>query len=198
MQQTGFWELPTEAGWTPPPGLEDFLQAGPRPLGVGFGSMGDRDPAATARLVVAAATQARVRVVLLTGWNGGDDAPRSDDIFRLASAPHHWLYPRLAGVVHHGGAGTTAAGILAGQPTQVVPFFADQPFWGDLLWRRGVGLRPIPRARLTVDNLATALRQLADDARLRQAAATLGVEVRAEPGAEAAATALRAHHQHWR
>ncbi len=100
----------------------------------------------------------------------------------MEQAPHGWLFPRVAAVVHHGGAGTTAAGLRAGRPTVVVPFFADQPFWGDRVHALGVGPRPIPRKELTAERLAAAIRQAAGAEGLRARAAALGARIRAEDG----------------
>ena len=100
----------------------------------------------------------------------------------IDSVPHAWLFPRVAAVVHHGGAGTTAAGLRAGVPTIVIPFFGDQPFWGRRVADLGVGPQPIPRKKLTADKLAQALHQAATDAAMRRRAADLGATIQAEDG----------------
>lgn len=114
-------------------------------------------------------------------------------MFVLERAPHGWLFPRMAAVVHHGGAGTTAAGLLAGRPTVVCPFFADQPFWGQRVRELGVGSAPIPQPRLTAAKLAAAIELVTTDAQIRQCAAALGERLRAEGGAAAAAATLEAY-----
>ena len=129
-QVTGNWFLEAEADWSPPPALVDFLDAGASPVYVGFGSMTNRKPEETAVLVMAALAKTGQRAVLLSGWGGLQAADLPDNVFMLKAAPHDWLFPRMAAVVHHGGAGTTAAGLRAGVPSIIVPFFADQPFWG--------------------------------------------------------------------
>ena len=88
----------------------------------------------------------------------------------------------MSAALHHGGAGTVAAGLRAGKPTLVCPFIADQPFWGNRMVDLGVGPAPIPQKRLTVDNLAEAIRQIATDSEMRQRAASLGEKLRAEDG----------------
>lgn len=105
---TGYWFQDTPPGWRPPDGLEAFLQAGPPPVYVGFGSMGGQDPAALAALIHKALAQAGQRGLLLTGWGGLPAGSISSRVFTIDSAPHSWLFPRMAAVVHHGGAGTTA------------------------------------------------------------------------------------------
>jgi sterol 3beta-glucosyltransferase len=198
-QVTGYWFLEAEAAWTPPPALVDFLAAGPPPVYVGFGSMTNRKPEETAALVIAALQQTNQRAVLLSGWGGLRAGDLPDSIFMLDAAPHDWLLPRMAAVVHHGGAGTTAAGLRAGVPSIVVPFFADQPFWGHRVAQLGVGPAPIPRAQLTAERLAAAIETAVTNQSMRQRAAELGAKIRAEDGvAQAVAIvqqlATRVHH----
>ncbi len=131
--------------------------------------------------------------MLLAGWAGlgAEDLPPT--IFRLDAAPHGWLYPRMAAVVHHGGAGTIAAGLHAGVPTVVVPHMADQPFWGQRIHALGVGPRPIPRPRLTAENLGKAIRLAAADPAMRRRAADLGAKIRAEDGVGRAVGLIEAY-----
>ena len=106
-----------------------------------------------------------------------------DTIFPLVeSCPHDWLFPRMAAVVHHGGAGTTGTGLRAGVPSIVVPFMGDQPFWASRVAALGVGPQPIPRGRLSADSLAYALRVAVEHAGIRARAAALGEKIRAEDG----------------
>jgi sterol 3beta-glucosyltransferase len=105
-----------------------------------------------------------------------------DSVFVIDSVPHAWLFPRAAAVVHHGGAGTTAAGLRAGVPSVIVPFFGDQPFWGQRVAQLGVGPAPIPRRELTVERLAQAIHEAVTDPAMRQRAAHLGSNIRAEDG----------------
>jgi sterol 3beta-glucosyltransferase len=127
---------------------------------------------------------------LLTGWGGLSPANYSDRVFAIESVPHDWLFPRVAAVVHHGGAGTTAAGLRAGRPTIIVPFMADQPFWGRAVARLGVGPQPIPRQRLTVERLAGAIRRVVNDTEMQTRAAELGAKLRVEDGVSTAVEAL--------
>jgi UDP:flavonoid glycosyltransferase YjiC (YdhE family) len=179
---TGYWFLDPPAGWGPPADLLDFLQAGPPPVYIGFGSMPSRKPAETTALVLQALARSGQRGVLSSGWGGlkRDDLPET--VFMIGSMPHSWLFPRMAAVVHHGGAGTTAAGLCAGVPSIVTPFFGDQPFWGRRVYALGVGPEPIPRQRLTVERLAEAIRRAVSDADMRSRAARLGERIRAEDG----------------
>lgn len=179
---TGFWFLDAEADWTPPDDLVDFLDAGPPPVCVGFGSMGHADPQAMTDLVVEALELAGQRGILLSGWGGLSTRPPSDRIFVTEAVPHDWLFTRVSAVVHHGGLGTTAAGLRAGLPTVVVPHMADQPFWGRRVFELGVGPRPIPRKRLTPQRLAEAIRLATTDRALWARAVALGRQLRLEDG----------------
>jgi UDP:flavonoid glycosyltransferase YjiC (YdhE family) len=186
---TGFWFLDAAPGWAPPPGLEDFLAAGPPPVYVGFGSMHDRDAAAT-ELVLEALARAGRRGVLHTGWGGLREVPPSDRVFPVGPVPHDWLFPRVAAAGHHGGAGTVAAALRAGLPSVLVPFMADQPFWARRLFAVGAAPAPIPRKRLTAERLAAAIRAAVTDPQIRGRAAELGARVRADDGVARAVEAF--------
>ncbi|HEU4547149.1 MAG TPA: glycosyltransferase, partial [Microlunatus sp.] len=189
---TGYWMLPAGSGWQPPRVLADFLGAGPPPVCIGFGSMSGRDPEALTDLVLAAVRRAGVRAVLLSGWGGLTEQP-ADDVVVVSEAPHDWLYPQMAAVVHHGGAGTTAAGLSAGVPAIVIPFAVDQPFWGSRVAALGVGPAPLPRRRLTVENLGDALRRTVADRGMEQRARELGARIRAEDGVGEAVRVISTH-----
>jgi sterol 3beta-glucosyltransferase len=103
-------------------------------------------------------------------------------VFMIGSIPFGWLFPQMAAVVHHGGAGTTSIGLWAGVPAIVTPFMGDQPFWGQQIYKLGVGPRPIPRQRLTIDRLAESIRIAVSDTPIRKRAASLGERIRAENG----------------
>lgn len=188
---TGYWFLDTAEAWRPSPDFVDFLDAGPKPVYIGFGSMSTRNPEETARVVIDAIRMSEQRAILLSGWSGlrADDLP--DSVFALDAVPHSWLFPRVAAVVHHGGAGTTAAGLRAGVPTVVIPFFGDQPFWGARVADLGVGPQPIPRKKLTPERLSRAIREAVTDAGLRQRASNLGQRIRSEDGVAKAVAVIQ-------
>jgi UDP:flavonoid glycosyltransferase YjiC (YdhE family) len=186
---TGDWVL-EEPDWPPPPGLLAFLAAGPPPVHVGFGSLPAEDAGLLASLVLAALAQAGQRGVLATGWGGLDPGAVPAGIHVLDSAPHGWLFPRMAAVVHHGGAGTTAAGLRAGRPSVICPVFGDQPFWGHRVHALGAGPPPIPRRALTVGRLAQAVRQAVGDVGMQRNAARLATAMAREDGLARAVTLI--------
>lgn len=179
---TGYWVLPPPQGWAPPPALEAFLRLPGPVVSVGFGSMASRDPRALTQLVRQAARDAGVRLVLLSGWGGLGGADNDAECYCADAVPHDWLFARAAAVVHHGGAGTTGAALMAGVPALVVPFTMDQPFWAWRVHALGVGPSPIARSRLSRQHLAAALTHMVNDQAMRQRAAALGALIRAEDG----------------
>jgi UDP:flavonoid glycosyltransferase YjiC (YdhE family) len=144
--------------------------------------MHNRDPEAATHLVMEALERCGQRGVLLTGWSGMRAGGASDRVFFLNNVPHDWLFPRVAAVVHHGGAGTTSAALRAGVPAVVVPFMSDQPFWARRVFKLGAGPKPIPREQLTADRLANAIHRAVTDPVTRLRAADIGRRIRAEDG----------------
>jgi len=179
---TGYWFLPAPHGWQPSRELQAFLRAGPPPVYVGFGSMSAQDIEAKTAVVLQAVQVVGQRAILATGWGGLAAVAVPENVFVLDGAPHDWLFPQCAAVVHHGGSGTTAAGLRAGKPTVIVPFFGDQPFWGRRVQALGVGPAPIPHKKLTADALANAIRVATSDAGIAQRAKALGEKICAEDG----------------
>jgi len=183
---TGAWRLPTSTRWQPSPALQAFLDAGPPPVYVGFGSMVGRHPVALAQRVITALARAGVRGVIARGWGGLQPQQLPPEVHLIDEAPHDVLLPQMAAVVHHGGAGTTVAGLLAGLPTVVCPFFGDQPFWGRTVHRLGVGPAPVPARQLDPVRLAAAIGQAVNSPAMRDAAYALGQRLRAEDGTASA------------
>jgi len=179
---TGYWFLDRAEAWSPPAGLTDFLDAGPAPVHVGFGSMAGRDPARTTAIVLEAIARTGRRCILVTGWGGLVPEAVPDDVYVIDAVPYDWLLPRVAATVHHGGAGTTAAGLRAGRPTVICPFFGDQPFWGRRVRELGVGPAPIPQKKLSAPSLASAIELACTDAAIGRRAAELGAQIRREDG----------------
>lgn len=188
---TGYWFLDAHEDWMPPEDLLEFLNAGDPPVYVGFGSMGNRNPAEAAEITLQALQRAGQRGVLAAGWGGLSPADVPESVYMISSIPHSWLFPRMAAVVHHGGAGTTAAGLRAGIPSIVIPFMGDQPYWGQRVAALGVGPRPIPRRKLTVEALEAAIGQAIHDSQMRQRARKLGESIRNERGVDNAVAIIR-------
>lgn len=187
---TGALHLPDERPL--PLDLEAFLRAGEPPVYAGFGSMGDAHPERTSRAVIEGVRAAGRRLVLSSGWAGfGHAAERGklvgDDVIVVGPVSHWLLFPRVAAIVHHGGAGTTGAALRAGRPQLVVPHLFDQFQWGQWVARAGVGPEPepLPKRRLTADRLGAKLIELLGQARYTSRAEELSHRVRArDPAAQ--------------
>lgn len=191
VTQTGFWFVERTEPWQPPEEVRAFLADGPPPVYLGLGSMATADPAAVVHAFTAALDGLGLRGVLNAGWAGlhAEDLP--DTVLALDGAPHDALFPQMSTVIHHGGAGTTAAAFRAGVPQVVVPHIADQPYWGRRVHELGVGSHPLHRKHLSADRLAAAIRAASRPDCIR-AAAALGSVVRAEDGVGRATAAIRA------
>jgi sterol 3beta-glucosyltransferase len=188
---TGYWFLDSAPDWTPPDALIDFLENGSPPIYIGFGSMRSRNPEETADLVLQAIERTQQRAILLSGWGGLSKVNLPDTVCIVDSIPHSWLFPRVAAVVHHGGAGTTAAALRAGVPSIIIPFFGDQFFWGQRVAELGVGPEPIPRKQLTFERLAQAISQALTDEGMRISAANLGSKIQGENGVASAVSIIQ-------
>ena len=178
----GYWFLDPAPDWQPSAQLITFLDAGAPPVYIGFGSMANRAPQKMAQLVREALELSGQRGILAAGWGGLNNANLPDNVFALDSVPHAWLFPRMAAVVHHGGAGTTGAGFRSGIPSVLVPHMGDQSFWAKRVTELGVGPRPIPSKKLTAERLAAAITTATTDQSMQARAAALGERIRAEDG----------------
>lgn len=179
---TGYWFLPQPDNWQPTTELQTFLDSGAPPVYVGFGSMSGRRPWQVLQTVIAALQKAGIRgIVAGKAWTSLQiDLP--DTILLLDQVPHDGLFPRVSAVVHHGGAGTTAAGIRAARPTLICPFILDQFYWGERIYKLGVGPAPLPQKKLNTERLATALDELTTQAHFRKNAQHLADKLRHEEG----------------
>jgi sterol 3beta-glucosyltransferase len=149
---------------------------------IGFGSMGSRNLEQSAHLALEALRLSGQRGVLSAGWGGMASNDLPDSVHMVGSLPHTWLFERMAAVVHHGGAGTTAAGLRAGVPSVIVPHMGDQAFWGRRVADLGAGPAPIPRKKLTAERLAQAIDTAVSHAAMRARADELGQRIRSEDG----------------
>ena len=192
IQVTGFWFLDAADGWQPPDDLLAFLAAGSKPIYVGFGSMYPRDPKRITATVIAAIRKAGCRAIIAKGWGGlvPDAAAGDPNLYLLQQARHDWLFPRMAAAVHHGGAGTTAAAVRAGIPSLILPFITEQAFWSVQLEKLGVAAPRLNRNTVTTEQLASGISRV-QNRTMRERAAGLGQEIRAENGVETAIDHLK-------
>ncbi len=183
---TGYWFLDAPANWQPDPWLVRFLQEGSMPVYIGFGSMFMGGGKQKTEIVLQALQLAGQRGILATGWGGLTADHTSKDVFVLDSIPHDWLFPKVATIIHHGGAGTTGAAIRAGKPQIICPFVGDQYFWGQRTADLDIAPSPIPQVILTAERLADAIKYAVTNTNLQQRALSLGETIRAENGIERA------------
>jgi sterol 3beta-glucosyltransferase len=192
-QVTGYWFLDAQPDWRPPVELARFLENGSPPVYIGFGSMSDKDPERQARMALRALKLAGQRGVISTGWGGVARLEAAADVLFVDDVPHSWLFPRMAAVVHHGGAGTTGAGLRAGVPSLIAPFAGDQYAWSDRAVKLGVGPKMGDIKSLTAEKLARAINDAVNDSGMRAKAAALGENIRAENGAARAVEVIERH-----
>ncbi|CAA3032435.1 sterol 3-beta-glucosyltransferase UGT80A2-like [Olea europaea subsp. europaea] len=190
----GFCFLDLASNYVPPDSLVKWLEAGKEPIYIGFGSLPVEEPEKMTQIIVKALENTGQRGIINKGWGGlGNLAEQKDFIYLLDNCPHDWLFARCAAVVHHGGAGTTAAGLKAACPTTVVPFFGDQPFWGEQVHARGVGPSPIPVDEFSLEKLVAAIRFMLDPM-VKERALELSKAMENEDGV---AGAVQAFHRHF-
>ena len=183
----GYWPLTSH---TPlDDALEAFLQAGPPPVYFGFGSPGTYQPDKIFEVITQATRLADLRAVVALSEDAQvEEVPAHIHLLR-GNTPHDRLFPRLAGAVHHGGAGTTGTALLAGIPSLVTPVAVDQFFWGARVSALGVGPKPIPQRELQVKNLAEGLGMIKEE-KMKVTARELSERLRHEDGVECAVRAL--------
>lgn len=160
------------------PELEQYLAAGTKPVYIGFGSMPPRDQARQVPLIVNAARRAGRRVVISRFWQQSREKEYGDDVFFIHKYPHRQLFPKMAAIVHHGGAGTTATAAISGVPQVVVPHILDQYYWGERIRRSGLGPPPVWRSKLTAARLAEAIQICTEKRTYRQKARLVGKTIR--------------------
>jgi len=188
---TGYWFLDESPGWQPPPALINFIESGPPPVYIGFGSMDTQDPGRITSLVVNALTISDQRGVLASGWGGLHAESLPETIFPIHEIPNSWLFPKMAALVHHGGMGTTAAGLRSGIPSIILPVGGDQPFWADRVQRLGVGIRSASYFKITAERLAADITRAVGDTILRGNAIALREKIRTERGVERAVELIK-------
>ena len=179
---TGYYFFPLNDSYTPPNELDSFLKNGKPPICISFGSMVNKDAKRIDEIIRETLKRTNNRGIILSGW-GNVKHESTNDLLYIESAPHDWLLPKCKIVIHHGGAGTTSAGLRAGIPNIVIPFTADQPFWGSRVYAVGAGPKPILVKHLSVERLVNAIVEAESDV-IRRRAQVVGQEVRSEDGVE--------------
>lgn len=190
---TGFWFLDARLDPAPESALLAFLGDGPAPVCIDFGSMPDADPQATTRMALEALERAGQRGVLISAGRRFQGVPLPGTVLAVDRVAHADLFGRCAAVVHHGGAGTLAATVRAGVPSVVVPHMLDQRAWGRRLYALGVAPRPIARRKLSVERLHEGIATAVGDGGMRERAAVLGEQIRAEDGVACALELFERH-----
>ncbi len=211
LHVTGYWFLEPPVDWQPPADLVRFLDAGTPPVYIGFGSNASDQPERITELVLKALKLSGQRGVLDIGWGSMDTHSGFSDlnvkfkqqdgnVFWINGAHdwlHDWLFPQLAGVIHHGGAGITPAGVRMGVPTATVPTFGDQFVWGRQILDLGLGAAPIPKNHLTAERLATAIDTLVNDESIRTKSRDFGQKLQAEDGLSNAVELFHSYIENW-
>ncbi|KAA8538893.1 hypothetical protein F0562_025585 [Nyssa sinensis] len=189
----GFCFLDLASSYEPPLSLVEWLEAGTEPIYIGFGSLPVQEPGKMTSIIVQALEMTGQRGIINKGWGGlGSLAEPKDFVYLLDNCPHDWLFLRCAAVVHHGGAGTTAAGLKAACPTTVVPFFGDQPFWGEQVHARGVGPPPIPVDEFSLEKLVAAIQFMLNPS-VKECSVNLAKAMENEDGVKGAVKAFHKH-----
>jgi len=181
LHMTGYWFL-DNPDWNPPAELLAFLEAGPPPIFIGFGSTITSKAKGMTHIAIKALALTGQRGLLLSGWGGLEQVDLPPSIMAIESAPFDWLFPRMTALVHHGGMGTTADGLRAGKPAVIVQFTTDQPFWGRHLHRLGLSPAPISQKKLNAERLATAIRDTIENEELGRRVQSMGQSIRSEDG----------------
>ncbi|HEY0407825.1 MAG TPA: glycosyltransferase [Pyrinomonadaceae bacterium] len=183
---TGFF-FAEDGPWEPDPSLTAFLEDGQPPVFLTFGSMINEDPSALSKLIAEAIRRAGCRAIVQTGWGGLSIEPeRASNIYQIGFAPHSSLFPRAACVVHHGGAGTSAATFRAGVPSVVVPHLGDQFELARCAYEEGCSAAPLPFAELTAERLSASIKEVLSDERYQQSARSLQDKLLEENGVQTA------------
>lgn len=181
---TGFWRN-NSITTTLSPELENFLSKGTSPLLVTFGSMVHQDMTRCLKLIYEICKSRNERLILVRGWNKSLTAPVSDSVFVVDTVPYDALFGRVKAVIHHGGIGTVASCLYAGVPMLVLPIMypvGDQMFWGNLIWKKGLGAKPLPLKNVTKALLTTRINDLLDSSVIRSNCKEVSRKISTENG----------------
>ncbi|KAL6002092.1 hypothetical protein ACLOJK_037540 [Asimina triloba] len=202
----GFCFLNLASNYQPPESLVAWLKAGTKPIYIGFGSLPVQEPEKMTKIMVEALERTGQRGIINKGWGGlGNSAEPKEFVYLLDNCPHDWLFLHCMAVVHHGGAGTTAAGLRAASavflkfsyddlqcPTTIIPFFGDQPFWGEQVHARGLGPPPIPVDQFSLQKLVDAIKFMMEP-QVKKQAVEMAKAIKNEDGVTGAVQAFFKH-----
>jgi sterol 3beta-glucosyltransferase len=191
---TGYWHLQVPISYSPPPELTEFLEAGASPICFSFGSMVDPNPQELINTIFATLESTQQRGIILSEQSGINELGKTNSVYVTRSIPHSWLLSKVSAFVHHGGLGTTAASIQAGIPSIIIPYFNDHHFWGKRLAQLGVGPKPIPRKKMTVQRLSEAIREATTNSEMKTRLACLAKKLQQENGVKNAIAAMTLDH----
>lgn len=191
---TGYWFLDEGKDWLPDSALMAFLEKGDPPIYIGFGSMTTGDPARLAQIIVEGVRRSGIRAIIATGWGAMEKIEVPETIYIIKGAPHCVLFKYVTAVVHHGGAGTTAAGLRAGLPTLICPLTFDQPYWGRRVFSMGCGPKPQLLKRLSTERFMKALIDLTQNESYRVHAGILAQTIAGENGIARAVDVIETMH----
>ncbi|MBP3951634.1 glycosyltransferase [Bacillus suaedae] len=182
VSMSGFWFLEDKIDWEPPTDLLHFLEIGPPPIAISFSSMPLKNPYKIKAMLEEALEIIGQRGLFITGWSGMDTKKTKAHIHSVQSIPHSWLFKRTSGVVHHGGAGTTAAVLKAGKPMIICPFSGDQPFWAKRMHDLHLSTAPLREKDMTVEAFVTRIQELVNNQELTSNAIALSERIAQEEG----------------
>lgn len=197
VSMSGFWFLEEEEGWKPSAEMLQFLEKGSPPLAISFSSMPLKAPNQIREMLLEALSRTNQRGILITGWSGMDKSPPSSHVLSVDAIPHAWLFPRTCGVIHHGGAGTTAAVLKAGKPMIICPFSADQPFWARRMKELGVATPPLKEKEMSVETFVQRIEDVTTHPGLRRTAERIANELNHEKGLEDTADFIEEKIKRW-
>lgn len=190
QHMTGFWIKELDRGWSPDENLKLFLNSGSKPIYIGFGSTVGGNFDRIIRIILESVKITGQRAILSAGWRNLNEINLPRNIIQVGNVPHEWLFPQVLAVSHHGGAGTTAAGVRSGVPSIIVPFGGDQSYWGEQIYHMGIGTKPIWCKRLSVENYTKAIRDVLNNQKMRNRASEVGAILRKEDGVTNAITLI--------
>jgi len=184
---TGEWAL--HPNWTPSNELSQFLDDGPPPIYITLGSM-PWNAEKNGPLLMDAAKHWGGRIIIGIAYGGLGRNKQSQNILSIGHTPHSVLLPRVGAIMHHGGAGTTAAGLRAGLPTLVTPVLLDQFFWGHRVHALGAGPSPRRLSTMNAATLAGLFDALVNTPSYRLAARDVATRMQSEDGLSASVVAI--------